>query len=32
MNEKSIPHAGINFMVGNIEEMQIQIESFGGEL
>ena len=32
MGENPIPHAGINFMVDDIEEMQARIESFGGEL
>ena len=32
MGEKPIPHAGINFMVDSIEEIQARIESFGGEL
>ncbi len=32
MGENPIPHAGLNFMVDDIEEMQARIESFGGEL
>lgn len=32
MGEEPIPHAGINFMVDNIEEMQARIEARGGEL
>ena len=32
MGEKPIPHAGINFMVDDIEEIQLRIEKCGGEL
>lgn len=32
MNEQPIPHAGINFMVDDIEEIQARIESNGGEM
>ena len=30
--ESTIPHAGLNFMVDSIEEMQQRIEANGGEL
>lgn len=32
MGESPIPHAGINFMVDNIEEMQARVEQHGGEM
>ena len=32
MGEKPMPHAGLNLMVDNIEEIQERIESHGGEL
>ena len=32
MGENPIPHAGINFMVDSIEEMQTRIEAQGGEV
>lgn len=32
MGENPIPHAGLNFMVDNIEEIQSRIEQHGGEL
>ena len=31
-HESTIPHAGLNLMVDNIEEMQARIEAHGGEL
>lgn len=31
-SENPIPHAGLNFMVDDLEEMQVRIESLGGEL